>query len=680
MYTARVPVGGRAVARRRSLHPHVQPSGRRAAGVGFGRVMIETTLLRWILVLPLAGVLLCLAGSVSGRRQLAVAAGPAVVFVAFLLSLAAVWELQSLPPDGALVDRVFTWIEASPFRVDVALRVDHLSSVMILIITGVGSLIHLYSIGYMHDDEDVARYFTYLNLFVASMLILVLADSLPLLFVGWEGVGLCSYLLIGFWYQEVANADAGRKAMVMNRIGDAAFLIGMFLLFWTLAEVGAPSLDIPEVAALAPRLAEHSPTAVLAVCLLLFVGATGKSAQIPLYTWLPDAMAGPTPVSALIHAATMVTAGVYLIARLSPLYVEAPLALEIVAVVGGVTAFFAATIGIVQNDLKKILAYSTVSQLGYMFIGVGVGAFGAGVFHLMTHAFFKALLFLCAGSVMHGLNGELDIHKMGGLRHRMPITAWTFLIASLAISGIFPFAAFFSKDLILEQAFERGHLLPWGLGVLAAGLTAFYVFRPWFHAFCGESRLTPELEHHVHESPPVMTFPLVVLAVLATVGGWVGLPHGWLWGNPFVHYLEPSVASLPEAAHGGLHASPLLLMLLTSTIAVLGIAAAWAMYGRPGDVAGRMLARARGLHELLFHKWWVDELYDLLVVRPYVALSNGFWKLVDSRIIDGAVNGIGTLFVAAGRTGRLAQSGLAQSYLVLMLLGAVGLVVALVRG
>ena len=644
--------------------------------------MTETALLRWILLLPAAGVLICLSATLARRPRIATLAGPGVVLGAFALSVLACVKLSALPESGVLIDRLYTWISAAPLTVDATLRVDRLTSVMLLIITGVGSLIHVYSIGYMHEDPDVGRFFTYLNLFVTAMLVLVLGDSLPLLFIGWEGVGLCSYLLIGFWYREIANADAGRKAMIVNRIGDAAFLVGMFLLFWSLQDLGAPSLAFEQVSRLAPTLGSSSPLVTTTICLLLFVGATGKSAQIPLYTWLPDAMAGPTPVSALIHAATMVTAGVYMIARLSPLYVQSPVALEVVAVVGGATALFAATIALVQNDLKKILAYSTVSQLGTMFVGVGVGAFSAGIFHLMTHAFFKALLFLCAGSVMHALHGELDVWKMGGLRRIMPVTAATFLVGALALSGVFPFAAFFSKDLILEQAFERGHTLVWALGVAAAGLTAFYTFRAFFLAFTGTSRLDPQRAKHAHESPAVMTVPLVILALLSTVGGWIGLPHGWLWGNRFVEYLAPSLAVLPEPA--GHHAAPALgataLMLLTSGVAFAGIGIAFALYGRPSNAAARLATGLRALYALLWNKWYVDEIYDAIVVRPYVALSRFFWQVIDARIIDGAVDGVGRLVVAIGSAGRFVQSGLTQQYLFVMLIGAIGLLVALLRG
>jgi NADH-quinone oxidoreductase subunit L len=636
---------------------------------------LETSLLRWIPLLPLLGTVLCTIAAVSGRKALARAAGPGVVLLAFVVAVVAVARFWTLPAGGSLVDHVYTWIRVTPFVVDLTFRVDALTAVMILIVTGVGFLIHLYSLGYMHDDPDVARYFAYLNLFMASMLVLVLADALPVLFIGWEGVGLCSYLLIGFWYSETANAVAGRKAFIANRIGDAAFLIGMFLLFWSLSGVGTPSLAFGEVNRLAPALAESSPAVVTAICLLLLVGATGKSAQIPLYVWLPDAMAGPTPVSALIHAATMVTAGVYMIARLSHLYVLSPMALEVVATIGGLTALFAATIAIVQTDLKKILAYSTVSQIGYMILGVGVGAFSAGIFHLMTHAFFKALLFLGAGSVMHALHGELNVFKMGGLKRHLPITSKTFLIATLAISGIPPFAAFFSKDMVLEAAFAGGYRLQWFLGFVAAGVTALYMFRAYFLAFEGESRMDPETEAHVHESPVTMTVPLVVLAILATVGGWVGLPHGFLWGDQIGHFLAPVMAS-PHAAHGAGHAelsttTLLLLMVSTTALAALGVFLAWWLYGRVSEAPAALEARFPRAYGLLRGKYFVDEIYDALFIRPYVLTSRFFWKVVDATVIDGIVNGVGRVFELAGLGWTRLQTGNVQHYALAMVVGAV---------
>ncbi|MFM8412433.1 MAG: NADH-quinone oxidoreductase subunit L, partial [Alphaproteobacteria bacterium] len=538
-------------------------------------------------------------------------------------------------------------------------------------------LIHVYSLGYMHEDPDQPRFFAYLNLFTGAMLILVLAASLPVLFIGWEGVGLCSYLLVGFWWAENANADAGRKAFVANRVGDAAFLAGMFMLFWGMAGAGAPSLAFTDLNRMAPELASRSPWLVTGACLLLLTGATGKSAQIPLYIWLPDAMAGPTPVSALIHAATMVTAGVYMMARLSFLFAQSPTAMQVVATIGAVTAFFAATIALVQRDLKKVLAYSTISQIGYMVLGVGVGAFSAGVFHLMTHAFFKALLFLAAGSVMHALHGELDVFKMGGLNKHLPITSKAFLVGALAISGVPPLAAFFSKDMVLEAAFERGHVVLWLLGLAAAGLTAFYMFRAYFLAFGGESRMDPEVEAHVHEAPSTMTIPLVVLSVLSIVGGWVGLPHGFLWGDRIGHWLEPVFAQV-GGAHGGEHAAeaaggatPLLLMLVTTSVAFGSIFTAWKMYGSASTLPEEMQERFQGAWNLLWGKYWVDEIYDTFILRPYAATSRFFWKVVDAAVVDGAVNGVASAFASAGAAGRRLQTGNVQHYAFAMLLGAV---------
>jgi NADH-quinone oxidoreductase subunit L len=636
---------------------------------------LETSILRWIPLLPLLGTMLCIVAATTGRKELAKLAGPGVVLVAFAVALVSVARFWALPEGGSLVDRVYTWMHAGPLDVSLAFRLDALTAVMVLIVTGVGFLIHLYSLGYMHDDPDIARYFAYLNLFTGSMLVLVLGDSLPVLFVGWEGVGLCSYLLIGFWYTDPANADAGRKAFVANRVGDAAFLIGMFLLFWSIAGAGGGSLAFPDINRLAPSLAETSPHVVTAICLLLLVGATGKSAQIPLYVWLPDAMAGPTPVSALIHAATMVTAGVYMIARLSHLYVLSPVALEVVATIGALTAFFAATIAIVQTDLKKVLAYSTVSQIGYMILGVGVGAFSAGVFHLMTHAFFKALLFLAAGSVMHALHGELNVFKMGGLKKHLPITSKTFLVGTLAIAGVPPLAAFFSKDMVLEAAFAGGFTIQWLLGLIAAGITAFYMFRAYFLAFEGESRMDPEKEAHVHESPSNMAIPLVILAVLSIVGGWVGLPHGFLWGDRFGHFLEPVLAKpmLHGDAHGhGVSTGTLIgLIVLTTAVAFAGIALAWSLYGKPSETPSRLQARLPRLYDLLWGKYFVDEIYDLVVIRPYVATSRFFWKVVDSTVIDGVVNGVGTLFSRNAMAWRLLQTGNVQHYALALVIGAV---------
>jgi len=632
---------------------------------------VETELLRWIVLLPLLGFFAGVFAARTNRPELARFTGPAVVLAAFVVVLISVGRLWSLPADGALVDKMFTWIEAGPLSIDFTFRIDRLTSVMLLIITGVGSLIHLYSLGYMDHEPDVARFFAYLNLFVSSMLILVLADSLPVLFIGWEGVGLCSYLLIGFWYKDMNNADAGQKAMIANRVGDAAFLIGMFLLFWSLAQVGTASLNLQSINEQAPLLAEKLPWVPTVVCLLLLIGATGKSAQIPLYVWLPDAMAGPTPVSALIHAATMVTAGVYMIARLSFLYVEAPGAMDVVATIGALTCLFAATMAIVQDDLKKVLAYSTVSQIGYMILGVGVGAFAAGIFHLMMHAFFKALLFLCAGAVMHALHGEIRMSHMGGLGSKMPITAKTFLIAAMAIAGVPGFAAFFSKDMILEAAFVSGHTLQWALGLIGAGFTGFYVFRGYFRTFTGESRLDPEVAAHVHEMPRVMTVPLMILAVLSIVGGWIGLPFGLLWGDAIGHYLSPSLAT-PHGHHGHPTTGTLLfLMTLATAVALFGIWWAWTLYAKSPQLLETVYARTRGVYTVLWNRYWVDELYDTLIVDPYKRTSRFFWKGVDAVFIDGLVNGVGAVVTWNAGVWRRLQSGNVSHYALGMLAGAV---------
>ncbi len=636
-----------------------------------------SALLRWIPLLPLLGSAACMVCAAVGWRAATRVIAPLAVLAAFFVSIAAVAAMLS--GEAALIDRVYTWIEATPLSIEAAFRLDRLASVLTLIITGVGFLIHVYSVGYMHDDEDEARYFAYLNLFTASMLVLVLGDSLPILFIGWEGVGLCSYLLIGFWYKDLANADAGQKAFIANRIGDAAFLIGMFLLFWTLVDLGQPSLRFTDINAMAAALQSQAPGIVTIVCLLLLVGATGKSAQIPLYVWLPDAMAGPTPVSALIHAATMVTAGVYMMCRLSPLYVQSEIALNVVAIIGAATALLAATIAVVQRDLKKILAYSTVSQLGYMVLAVGVGAFSAAIFHLMTHAFFKALLFLCAGSVMHAMHGELDVYKMGGLRKQMPITALTFLVGALAIAGVPIFAGFFSKDLILESAFAGGHYVIWIVGLCAAALTAFYVFRAYFLAFEGESRVEPHRAAHLHESPSTMTLPLVLLAVLSLVGGWVGLPHGVLWGNQIDHYLQPSLAAL----HGGEHhlagGTVLLLTLLATAIALSSIVLAYSMYGRSLGSADRLQQKFAGLHETLWNKYYVDEFYAAVVLKPYMELSRLCWQVLDAKGIDGAVNGLARVVGGVGDGLRRLQTGNVQSYALVMLVGAACLMWVLFR-
>lgn len=615
--------------------------------------VLTVSYLRYIVLFPLLGVLFNIfAAPRLGRKAVNLVAS-GVVLLSFLFSFAAFLQL---PPGGALVDTVYPWITSGALHVDFALRVDPLSAMMILIVTGVGFLIHVYSTGYMAHDEDVARYFAYLNLFTAAMLLLVLGENLLLLFVGWEGVGLCSYLLIGFWYTDDEKASAGKKAFIVNRIGDAGFLLGLFLLFWSLGEHGVWTLSFSQIQAHAAQL---STSTVTAICLLLFVGAVGKSAQIPLYVWLPDAMAGPTPVSALIHAATMVTAGMYMIARLNFLYSMSPTALAVVAVVGAGTALFAATIALVQTDIKKVLAYSTVSQLGYMFLGLGVGAYGAGVFHLMTHAFFKALLFLGAGSVIHGMSGEQDINKMGGLKDKMPTTYGTFAVACLAIAGFPGLSGFFSKDLILEEAFASPHgsTLLWVIGTIGAGMTAFYMFRLLFMTFWGETRADHETAHHIHESPTSMTMPLVVLAVLSLIGGYFTL----------LHFLSPVLG-----AHHEPHVS-LMVKYLPTLVSLGGIGFAYHMYVREPRMADRIARQFAAVHQLLTNKYYVDELYDAVVVRPLMAWSNWLWRVWDTLVIDRLVNGTARTVEANGSWLRLWQTGNVQNYALSFLLGAMAI-------
>jgi NADH-quinone oxidoreductase subunit L len=612
--------------------------------------------LRWIVFFPLIGVLFNIfVAPKLGRRAVNVVA-PGVILAAFAFAWTAFQQLNGLPPGSALVDNIYPWITAGQLNVDFSLRVDALTAVMILIITGVGALIHIYSTGYMAHDEDVARYFTYLNLFTASMLLLVLGENLLLLFVGWEGVGLCSYLLIGFWYTDEEKASAGKKAFIVNRIGDAGFLLGMFLLFWTLVANGVWTLSVSEIQ---KTLAEHpefiSGGIATVICLLLFIGATGKSAQIPLYVWLPDAMAGPTPVSALIHAATMVTAGVYMIARLHFLYELSPAALGVVAHVAAFTALLAASIALVQTDIKKVLAYSTVSQLGYMFLGVGVGAYGAGVFHLMTHAFFKALLFLGAGSVIHGMSDEQDIRKMGGLLRKMPITGWTFLLACIAIAGIPGFSGYYSKDLILEEVYAGPHAQPllYWVGTLGAGMTAFYMFRLFFVTFWGrEIRASHDVAHHVHESPWSMLIPLVILAVFSVIGGKL----------PLLHWLSPLF-------HAGHVEVPELIRWLPTVAGAAGILLAFFMYGMTAKTVEQMNEAPVGIRNLLWNKWYVDEAYDAFFVKPTAALANVFWKGVDTQVIDGTVNGTASLVGYWGSMIRVLQTGNVQSYALSFLVG-----------
>ena len=611
-----------------------------------------------LLVAPLVGFLIngLLGKWLKGNEKLSGWIGALAVLVSLVCSIIAFTSLNggAAPFDETL----YEWITGESFAFNIGFRVDALTAVMLLVITGVGFLIHVYSIGYMHGDEGYTRYFAYLNLFVFAMLILVLGNNYLMMFVGWEGVGLCSYLLIGFWYDKQSATDAGKKAFIVNRIGDFGFLLGMFTLF---AAFGTLDFATMFDAAEADNFQKVFGASTLGVAtLLLFVGAIGKSAQIPLYVWLPDAMEGPTPVSALIHAATMVTAGVYMIARSAVLYDIAGTG-EVVAWIGVLTAFFAATIALAQNDIKRILAYSTVSQLGYMFVGVGVGAYASGVFHLVTHAFFKGLMFLTAGSVMHAMANELDMRKMGGLKAKMPITHWTFLIGALAIAG-FPFlSGFWSKDEILHSAWGSEPLI-YGIGLVTAFLTAFYMFRLIFVTFYGESRVESEVESHLHESPPVMWLPLAILAIPSAL---IGLLLGWGGHKSWFHHFTKSV--FPEAHHDA-SGNVILFMVISSVVGLAGIAFAWTRYSKrvPSDEP------TNAMHKFVANKYYVDEVYNSLIVQPIKNASHYLlWRIVDNGVIDGIVNGVAAVIRVIGGTLRRLQTGLVQAYIVSMVLGIV---------
>jgi len=590
--------------------------------------------------------------------------------LSFLVSVIIFFTLLHLPPEQRYLEKVlYTWISSGAFRAEAGFQLDPLSAVMILVVSGVGFFIHIYSIGYMHGDKGYARYFAYLNLFAFFMLLLVLANNFLFLFVGWEGVGLCSYLLIGFWYERKSAADAGKKAFVVNRIGDFGFALGIMLIFSTFG-----TIDYSEVFQAAPEKFSPGALIITAITLLLFVGATGKSAQLPLYTWLPDAMEGPTPVSALIHAATMVTAGVYMVARCHVLYLLAPISLTVVATVGALTAIFSASIGLAQNDIKRILAYSTISQLGYMFLGCGVGAFSAGIFHLMTHAFFKALLFLGAGSVIHALAGEQDLRKMGGLRRNLPITFPTFLVATLAIAGLPGFSGFFSKDEILWEAFSspHGHFIYWLIGIVTAGMTSFYMFRLVFLAFFGSSRIETDGTHHIHESPPSMTMPLIILALLSIIGGYAGVPHVLGGANRFHSFLSPVFSG----HHGGgdvvdpSASTEIVIMTMSVLVAVGGFLLAHRMYIKRPEVPAILADKARWLYQLIFNKYYVDEIYDFLFVNSIKNGANRLWQLFDVRVVDGSVNGIANLAGQGSSLLSQLQSGYVKSYAASILIGA----------
>ena len=620
--------------------------------------------------------------------------GPLMIFLSFLVSCGILMQMIGLPPEQRVFEKVvFPWIHSGHFKADMAFLIDPLSCIMIMVVTGVGTLIHLYSIGYMHGEEGFYRFFAYLNLFCMSMLLLVLGSNMLVMFIGWEGVGLCSYLLIGYYFHKKSAGDAAKKAFVMNRVGDFGFLIGLFTLYWWFgSNHNIWTVNFMEIKAASHLLPYGGVVTVATLC--FFVGATGKSAQIPLFTWLPDAMEGPTPVSALIHAATMVTAGVYMIARMSFVFVKSPETMMVIAVIGAATAIFAATIGTAQNDIKRVLAYSTVSQLGFMFLAMGVGAFSAGIFHLMTHAFFKACLFLGSGSVIHSMHHALhkihshddaqDMRNMGGLRSAMPITFVTFLVSTIAIAGIPGFSGFFSKDEILWQAFANPYhgdlnIVLWGTGAIAACFTAFYMFRLVFMTFFGESRINPKAKSYLHESPLVITIPLMVLGALAVVGGYIGMPKilGML-PNYFEHWLDPVFALATEYSHKYVshaahpsHALEWSLMGLSVVIALVGIGIAFTMYVKNTALPGKFVATFPALHRAVYNKWYVDELYDYLFVNPCKALGQFLWKGFDVVIIDGVVNGVANVVMGFSGIFRYLQSGYLYNYALSMALGVV---------
>ncbi len=606
--------------------------------------------------------------------------GCGAIGLAFFISVLVFCKLLSLPPDERIFEKhLFSWIESGSFQSALGLQIDPLSTLMILIVTGVGLLIHIYSIGYMHEDKGFHRYFCYLNLFTFSMLLLVLGNNFLLMFVGWEAVGLSSYLLIGFWFEKKSASDAAKKAFIVNRVGDFGFALGIMLVFLTFH-----SIDFTEVFHSASRgnIVAGSFTVTI-ITLLLFMGATGKSAQIPLYTWLPDAMEGPTPVSALIHAATMVTAGVYMIARCNVLFLLSPFTMTVIACIGAVTALFAASIGLVQNDIKRVLAYSTISQLGYMFLACGVGAFTAGVFHLMTHAFFKALLFLGSGSVIHALSGEMDIRKMGGLRHHIPVTYKTFLIGTVAIAGIPPFAGFFSKDEILLESLTHGNFLYWSIAAVTSLLTAFYMFRLLFLTFHGESRVDHHVMEHLHESPGNMTIPLIILAGLSGIGGFFGIPganviHGFLSPIFGTHgYTE--IAGTEASVHHG-EGNPYLMMVISTAIALAGIFMAYQMYIKKPELPKKLAERFRIVYKILLNKYYIDEIYDILFVKLTKKIAIVLWRRVDIQIIDGSVNGIARLVGWFGNILRLLQTGYVRNYAFYIVIGCICIIVYVALG
>ena len=616
----------------------------------------------WLVpVLPLAGFLINGLFRKSLSKSLTGIIGSGVILISFIISFLIFLQVKQEGFQPVVVT-LFDFINVGKLNIPFAFQVDQLSALFLLIITGVGFLIHVYSTSYMHEEEGqhFARYFAYLNLFVFSMLLLVLGANFVIMFIGWEGVGLCSYLLIGFWFKNLNYGDAAKKAFIMNRIGDVGFLIATF---WMINQFG--SVTFTEVFS---KAHDTSTFVLTGITLLLFLGATGKSAQIPLYTWLPDAMAGPTPVSALIHAATMVTAGIYMIARSNIMFTLSPVTQTVVAVIGLSTAILAATIALKQNDIKKVLAYSTVSQLGYMFLGLGVGAYTGAVFHVMTHAFFKALLFLGAGSVIHAMGGEQDIRKMGGLKKYLPITQITFLLACFAIAGIPPFSGFFSKDEILAGAFAKNPVY-YIIGVFGALLTAFYMFRLYATTFLGKFRGTYDQEHHLHESPAAITFPLIVLAILSVTAGFLGIPEVFAKNAHLLeHYLEPIFADSKNIQNTHIEnaSTELMLMAVSIAVALIGVIYGWARFSKNPD-----LEDATGFGKVLANKWYVDEFYNVIIIKPLNALATFFNSIFEKSIIDGIVNGVGKTVKYGSRQIRLIQSGQVGGYVLLMVIGMV---------
>jgi NADH-quinone oxidoreductase subunit L len=623
------------------------------------------TQLAWLIpIFPLVGFLINALWGKKLSKSASGIAGSAAVLASFVIALGIFLGSHSESFQPVTV-KLFDWISAGTLNIPFEFLIDQFALMMLLIVTGIGFLIHVYSIGYMHDDEGFQRFFSYLNLFIFFMLLLVMGNNYLIVFIGWEGVGLCSYLLIGFWYKNQAYNDAAKKAFIMNRIGDLGFLLGLFLMAKTFG-----TLTFSEVFEASKAYSTDS-SMMIAITVLLFIGAIGKSAQLPLYTWLPDAMAGPTPVSALIHAATMVTAGIYLIARSNPLFSAAPFTQNIILVVGLLTAIFAATIGLKQNDIKKVLAYSTVSQLGFMFIALGLGAYTTAFFHVTTHAFFKALLFLGAGSVIHAMGGEQDIRFMGGLKDKIPTTYKTFLIGTIAIAGIPPLAGFFSKDEILAFAFGRSPII-WALGAIASMVTAFYMFRLLFLTFFGEFRGSRHQLEHLHESPASMTVPLMVLAGLSIVGGFMGVPEVLGGSHWLKEYLSPvfGISLSAEAAHLS-HTTEYVLMAVAVALAVGMILYAKSLYVTKGVLPEQNEIDIKGYAKVLYHKYYIDELYDKFIVQPMSAISGFLYRFVEVKVVDGIVNGLGQLAMGIAQNLRLLQTGATGFYIFIMVISII---------